>query len=142
MVTNHILSHINVVCITPCKLLFSWDVLWKMLLSITLGGSPEVICCVASQTSEDFTSPTGDAPLDNISLNNGTNGAQNGWTNNDKSRTITSICGGTTPTLIPSWCHVKKIKYPIVKKDLGSCMFIQRKNAEICTSDDETQKRL
>ena len=53
-----------------------WDVLWKTPLSVTLGGSPEVMGCVASQTPEDHRT-SGDAPLDtqNISLEDGINGA-------------------------------------------------------------------
>ncbi len=101
-------------------------------MSVTLGGSPEVIGCVASQNTGGLHRTSGDAPLDtqNISLDNGTIGAQNGQTKThtrkiyDHSRTITPIVGGTTPTSNPSWCHVNKSNTPSSKRtQVAACAF-------------------
>jgi hypothetical protein len=82
----------------------------------------EGMCCFPNTGGLHCTS--GDAPLDtqNISLDNGTIGAQNGQTKTqtckiyDEHRTINPIIGGTTPTSNPSWCHVNKSNTPSSKR--------------------------
>ena len=78
--------------------------------------SSDLLCRFPNTGGLHLTS--GDAPLDtqNISLNNGTNGAHNRRINNDKIRAIIPINGGTTSALIPSWCHVNKSNTPSSKR--------------------------
>jgi len=72
---------------------------------------------------------SGDAPLDtqNISLDDGINGAQKGQTNNNESIPFTPICGGKTPTSYPSWCHVNKSNTPSSKRTrVAACSFKEK----------------
>jgi hypothetical protein len=89
--------------------------------------SSDLLCRFPNTGGLHLTS--GDAPLDtqNISLNNGTSGAHNRM-NNDESRAITPICGGTTTSaLSPSWCHVNKSNTPSSKRTrVAACSFKEK----------------
>ena len=130
MVTNHILSH-NQRCMyhTMKAVVQNWGRVVEDAVERNPWGksSSDLLCRFPNTVGLHLTS--GDAPLDtqNSSLNNGTNGLHNSWMNNDKSRAITPICGGTRLALIPSWCHVNKSNTPSSKRTrVAACSFKER----------------